>query len=159
MAHRNPVVAATPDCYLGICGRCHDQCCPQVKTLKNRLKFFSPFLADFYDYNVASSPPAKHQQQGGFVRFVGPVTREEHDLQLWYSGGLPEEPRPRNLLGSKSYEEYRVVHLLRYIQWLGCVDCDLGCSPELLGQKAATEAAHKPEEILKCTSKSTQPTI
>ena len=59
----------------------------------------SPFLADFYDYNSL----AKHQQQG----FVGPITREEHDLQLWYSGGLPEEPRPRNLLGSESYEEYR----------------------------------------------------
>ena len=60
-------------------------------------------FADFYGYNAL----AKHQQQG----FVGPITREEHDLQLWYSGGLQGEPRgrqePRNLLGSKSYEEYR----------------------------------------------------
>ena len=109
VAHRNPVVAATPDCYLGICGRRrHDQCCPQVKTLKNRLKFFTPFLADFYGYNAL----AKHQQQG----LVGPITREEHDLQLWYSGGLPGEPRgiqePRNLLGSESYEEYKKRYLL-----------------------------------------------
>ena len=65
-------------------------------------------FADFYGYNAL----AKHQQQG----FVGPITREEHDLQLWYSGGLQGEPlvgqEPRNLLGSESYEEYKKRYLL-----------------------------------------------
>ena len=84
---------------------------PSSQDFEKSIEFFSPFLADFYDYDVAS-PPAKHQQQG----FVGPITREEHDLQLWYSGLLPDEPRvgqePRNLLGSESYEEYRQRYLL-----------------------------------------------
>ena len=47
---------------------------------------------------------------------LGPITREEHNLQLWYSGLLPaEEPRqqqePQNLLG-KSYEEYKQLYFL-----------------------------------------------
>ena len=74
----------------------------------------SPYYDYDYEgavYNVVSP---KHP-----TRF-GPVTREEHDLQLWYNGGgrLPgEEPRqhrrrePQNLLG-KSYEEYKQLYFL-----------------------------------------------
>ena len=44
----------------------------------------------------------------------GPITREEHDLQLWYNGLEPRQPRqqPQNLLGSKSYEEYKQLYFL-----------------------------------------------
>ena len=93
---------------------------PSSQDLKS-IEYF--FLAEFYSFRpsphdyevtisngVSPSPTVRPTGQA-----FGPITRGEHDLQLWLSGRHPEErqrtERPQNLLG-KSFEEYKQLYFL-----------------------------------------------